>query len=821
MKILVLNPDLPVFPGRAGHEFLHATRLRGAGHDVGLVSLVHSREQDEKKSALADAGIRLYLWRDTRLDADGQAGNGVRPGPARVLLRAVHRALAGSARPLDTIIQDYQFRNIAPAVLDALRDDDWNACVVVQSNCARWLDHLPRFPVSVLVLHDVRSLVYSRRADTESSALRRAFTRLEARKYRKFERGYCQRFDLVVTVSDSDEQWVRRHYRPTRIATVPIPVDHEYFAPPAGAIEVPHRIAFTGMMDHPPNVDAACFFARQVLPLIRRRVPDAEFWIVGRDPAPAVAGLNRLPGVAVTGFVPDIRPYMASSAVLVVPLRFGSGMRNKILEAWAMEKCVVTTRVGAEGLDYRDGENVVVADTAEALASRVTELLVSPEKRDAIRMAGRRIVLARHDPSMLAGRYGEALSAALREGRGARRMHAVIDLRWMRPGVAGGIENLSRSFLANLSRLDRENRYSVMVPSISRFEFDLRGTANIRIVPIDGPARDSRHLFLSGEALARRLLRSDSWRSPEVERLRLGHQLEADVALSIPGYIHPDLHALSNVLICPDIQHEELPHFFSGEAREERRRIYRDALARARHVCAISEFTRTALVERLGVPAGKVTVTPLAADPMFEPGSPMRGRTAVVLAKYDLPAGGYLFFPGNTWPHKNHVGALDALRILGSIHGLRPLLVCTGAAQEAHPWLVERVGALGLAGRVRFLGYCPAEDMPSLYEGAAALVFPSRYEGFGMPVLEAMWCGCPVVCSRTTSLPEIAGSAALLVAPEEPAEIAEALARVLTDSTLRRALIERGLARAATFSWTTFTARVVECLQAAYDSKWS
>jgi glycosyltransferase involved in cell wall biosynthesis len=821
VKILVLNPDLPVFPGRAGHEFLHATRLQAAGHRVGLVSLVHTHEQDQKKQGLTDAGVDLYLWRDARLDADGRSGDGARPGAIHVLVRAVHRALVGGVRPLDTIIQDHQFRNIAPAVLDALRDTDWNACVVVQSNCARWLDHLPRFPVSALVLHDVRSLVYSRRADTESSVFRRAFTRLEAWRYRKFERRYCGRFDLVVTVSEADEEWVRSHYRPAHLVTVPIPVDHEYFAPPDNATEFPNRIAFTGMMDHPPNVDAACFFARDVLPIVRRHVPDAEFWIVGRDPAPAVAGLSRLPGVVVTGFVPDIRPYMASAAVLVVPLRFGSGMRNKILEAWAMEKCVVTTRVGAEGLDFRDGENVAVADTADALASRVVELLIDSKKRDAIRTSGRRIVLARHDPSALAGQYGAALSAALRERRDSRRMHAVIDLRWMRPGVAGGIENLSRSFLANLSRLDHENRYSVLVPSVSRFEFDLRSTANIRVVPVDGPALDGRHVFRRGAALARWLLRSDSWQSPDVERLRQGHRLDADVALSIPGYIHPDLHVLSNVLICPDVQHEEMPQFFSDEAREERRRIYRDALARARHVCAISEFTRATLVERLGLPASKVTVTPLAADPMFEPGSPMRGRASAVLAKYDLPAGQYLYFPGNTWPHKNHTGAVQALKILGDTHGFRPLLVCSGAAREAHPSLVKRTAAFGLADRVRFLGYCPAEDMPALYEGAAALLFPSRYEGFGMPVLEAMWCGCPVVCSRTTSLPEIAGSAALLVAPENPAEIAEALAHVMADSDLRRTLIERGLARAATFSWSTFTTRVIQSLQAVHDSKWS
>ena len=186
-----------------------------------------------------------------------------------------------------------------------------------------------------------------------------------------------------------------------------------------------------------------------------------------------------------------------------------------------------------------------------------------------------------------------------------------------------------------------------------------------------------------------------------------------------------------------------------------------------------------------------------------------------MLARYGLGSGQYLLFPGNTWPHKNHEGAVEALRVLRGAYGLDPLLVCTGSAKEAEGELRAKICAAGLEDRVRFLGYCPTTDMPALYEGAAALVFPSLFEGFGIPLLEAMWCDCPIVCSNTTSLPEIAGDAALLVDPRSPEELAHALARVLTDQAERNALIARGRRQVRAFSWRAFTLAIVAALYRA------
>jgi glycosyltransferase involved in cell wall biosynthesis len=817
MRVLILNGDLPVFPGQIGNEYLHTTRLARLVERVGLVSLLHTREQDEKKRGLVEAGVILYLWRSPRIDTPTRESSLDKPRLMRRLAEATYNATRNwRGLPADTLIQDLQFRNIAGPLVEALSEGPWEALVVVQSNCARWLDYLPRPPASVLVMHDVRALVYERRAAAAGSLIERWACRREARRYRRFERTYCRRFDLVVTVSPADEAWVRAHYRPRRLITVPLPVDRSYFAPMPGIRVRPERIVFTGMMAHPPNVDAAGFFAREVLPRVQMKRPEAEFWIVGRDATSSVASLAMLPGVVVTGFVPDIRPYIAQASVVVVPLRFGSGMRNKILEAWAMEKCVVSTRVGAEGLDCEDGANIVLADDAQTLADRVVDAMSNPALRDRVRTRGRALVASSHDPDALANRYADAIGAALREtARAEAPLRALIDLRWMRPGVAGGIENLSRSFLDHLIRLDRFNHYTVLVAAEVQYDFDTRGGPNVKVVAGDGLRVAMREAGLRALRLLHRRLRLQYWRTPEVETLRRAGAMDAEVALSIPGYIHADLMPLTNVLVVPDIQHEYCPEFFSGRELDERRRLYTQSARRAVHLCAISEFTRQTLIERLGTAPERVTTTRLAADPIFEPESPARGDHRRVLDRYSLPSGQYLLFPANTWPHKNHQGAVEALRLLREAYGLDPLLVCTGSSKGAEGELHAKIRAAGLEARVRFLGYCPTSDMPALYEGAAALVFPSLFEGFGIPLLEAMWCDCPIVCSNTTSLPEIAGDAALLVDPRSPEDLAHAMSRVLTDTATRQTLIERGRRQVKGFSWQEFTLAIVSVLYRA------
>lgn len=801
LRLLILNPHLPVFPGGGGVEWLTVRQLAQRAARVGLVSIAESAADRAKAAALGRDGVELYLG------ALAGAPGGPRrlrhaPRPLRALYRTVVRAshrLKARGRPLDTVNLDGGLRDMAEGIRSALSAGSWPVVAVVQSSAAHFLDRLPPLFVSVLVMHDVRARLYARAAETADSSLARRALAREAARYERFERSYCRRYDLVVTVSEDDAQWVREHYSPRRLLTLPLPVDATYFAPVDPREEVPGRIVFTGLMNHPPNADAAVFFARDVLPRVRAEMPDATFDVVGRRPTPDVRALEGLAGVRVTGEVADVRPFLASASVVVAPLRFGSGARQKILEAWGMDKAVVATRVGAEGLGARDGEHLILGDGAEGLAAAALRVLRDAGLRDRLRGHGRRLVLERHDPATVGDAYHRHLVQVVADrAQEDQPLRVALDLRWMVPGRAGGLETVARSFLAQLLEWDGRNRYSVLVPARCRFDFDVRARPNVRLRSTDSAGAYLRAAGRKARRAAHRALKLDAYDSAAVANLEFLHDLDAEIAYSMTGYIAADLHPLRHVLLVADIQHEYHPEFFAPDLLRELRALFADGLRRADHVCAISEFTRRTLIDRMGVPAPKVSVTPLAAAEWFRP-ERETGDTRRPAAFGLEP--GYLFFPAHTWPHKNHRAAIEALRLLRDRHGLRPRLVCSGSPRQAQPALEAQIAAGSLQAQVRFLGYCPREDMPSLYRGAAVLVFPSLFEGFGMPVLEAMASGCPVVCGNRTSLPEVAGEAAVQVDPEDHEALAEALRRVLTDAGLRADLRARGLAQAARFSW--------------------
>ncbi len=231
-------------------------------------------------------------------------------------------------------------------------------------------------------------------------------------------------------------------------------------------------------------------------------------------------------------------------------------------------------------------------------------------------------------------------------------------------------------------------------------------------------------------------------------------------------------------------------------------RLWRWALRgalRAARLIADSRFTREELLRWTDYPPHRVVVVPCGVAPAFRPLED-RAHLEGVRARYRLPRGRILLHVGHGSPRKNLLGLLQAVALVRGAGAEDVDLVQVGAA----PGDAERalVAQLGLEGAVHWLRTVPAEDLPALYNLADCFVFPSLYEGFGLPVLEAMACGTPVVCSNLASLPEVAGDAALLVDPREPAALARAILDVLEDETLRRRLREAGLRRATAFTWS-------------------
>jgi glycosyltransferase involved in cell wall biosynthesis len=258
-----------------------------------------------------------------------------------------------------------------------------------------------------------------------------------------------------------------------------------------------------------------------------------------------------------------------------------------------------------------------------------------------------------------------------------------------------------------------------------------------------------------------------------------------------------------------DLHYKLVPQAHFGLLGLGMRVLIPAAARRSHRLITASRQTADDLVAHLGVARDKIDVVPLAGGAPASPPSPepeLRARLA-------LGDGAIVLCPGAKRPHKNAVAVLDA--VAGMHADIRPIVVVTGYASPYEDELRARADTLGIAGLLRLPEHLPAADVEGLYALCACVVAPSLYEGFGLPVLEAMARGVPVICSDRSSLPEVAGDAALFVDPTDPRAIGAALGRMLADADLRADLAARGRERAAQFSWERTTAGVVAAYRRA------
>jgi glycosyltransferase involved in cell wall biosynthesis len=264
-----------------------------------------------------------------------------------------------------------------------------------------------------------------------------------------------------------------------------------------------------------------------------------------------------------------------------------------------------------------------------------------------------------------------------------------------------------------------------------------------------------------------------------------------------PGYNTPLFCTAPFVFTIHDLSHVYCPENSSPAIRMYYATFMKRACHRAAKILTVSEFTRTQIVHWAGVSPQKVLNVGCGVDPSYRPGGNAYGL--------DFP---YVLCVSNRKPHKNEVRVVDAFA--NACVDPRLHLVFTG---EGTNDIRRRIGCNNLSSRVDFVGFVPESKLPALYRGAQAMIFPSLYEGFALPVLEAMACGTPVVTANVTAMPEVAGSAALLVDPTSVEQIARAIERVLNDTLLRQHCREKGLLRAAGFSWANTAAKVHKTLR--------
>jgi glycosyltransferase involved in cell wall biosynthesis len=276
--------------------------------------------------------------------------------------------------------------------------DLWHCEWTPYAESLRGLTGTPR----LIMAHNVESLIWRRYYETETNRLKRWYIGKQWRKFEGFERRAFAEADRVVAVSAEDAALIEKQFGIPRVDVVDNGVDTDYFRPPPGARE-PGRILFMGSLEWRPNLDAVFQLLDHIFPKVVAAVPSARLCVVGRNPPNALQDrVARQANVELHGNVADVRPFMAQSGVMAVPLRIGGGSRLKILEALATAMPVVSTRVGAEGLWLEPGQHLTVVEGIENMADALVHAIRAPALALGMAEHGRRRVFGRYDWSLLA-----------------------------------------------------------------------------------------------------------------------------------------------------------------------------------------------------------------------------------------------------------------------------------------------------------------------------------------------------------------------------------------------------------------------------------
>jgi glycosyltransferase involved in cell wall biosynthesis len=374
-----------------------------------------------------------------------------------------------------------------------------------------------------------------------------------------------------------------------------------------------------------------------------------------------------------------------------------------------------------------------------------------------------------------------------------------IDIRRM---TEFGVGTYIRNVVRTLARLDRDSKYFL----------------------IGSPDRVAECGDLPPNFHAVNLAGGDNTVKGDLDFRAIVRRLNCDV-------VHiPHLFWLPRGLSCPYVLtvHDLLEHMYGSRNASSLRRsmhyyLTRRVLRRAARVIAVSQFTRNEIEKLLAIPDARIEVVYNAIDERFLYGHATQADRDLIAQRY-LVNHPFILYAGAIRPHKNVVRIIEAFSALKSElqkENLYPdiKLIIIGDDLSSHPRLRRTVVRSGVQNDVRFLGFVPIEVLRIFYDVAKVFVFPSLYEGFGLPPLEAMAHGTPVVTSNTSSLPEVAGNAALLVNPENVFEIRRGLQRVLLDSALRDRMKLRGYEQAKKFSWTTSVSRILEIYREVAEAR--
>jgi sugar transferase (PEP-CTERM/EpsH1 system associated) len=396
VKILVLAPDVPATSKMPGSPRLfNLCRELSRNHQLLLSTFCSSRDRYE-----------TFLSDPTQLDVFQRVDLLPEAPAAGWLGQQWHRL--NLAAHFETRYRNAQYnRSIRSHVRNTCARDRIDLIYADILPMTQYVDEGIGVP-AIVDLHDSLTLLFRRTLSAERSWRTRLSAYLGLISVKRLERDLEHKFDLAITNSAVDERVIRELTRELRTLTISNGVDMDYFSPGL-ALPEPDTIVFTGVMDYAPNEDAALYFGKEIFPLVKMQRPQAQYWIVGSNPSARIKDLTHDAGIHVTGSVDDVRPYVRRATVFVSPLRVGSGVKNKILAALAMEKATVATPLSVDGLDVAHGNELLLAEDAQSFAGKVLQLLADHAERRRLGANGLACVRSKYSWRAM----GEALDRAL------------------------------------------------------------------------------------------------------------------------------------------------------------------------------------------------------------------------------------------------------------------------------------------------------------------------------------------------------------------------------------------------------------------------
>ncbi|MEM7466645.1 MAG: glycosyltransferase family 4 protein [Pseudomonadota bacterium] len=305
-----------------------------------------------------------------------------------------------------TALNDYS-PELEQALLETLAEQEFDLaiCDFVQSALLfRQVKNIP----TLLFTHNVEAKIFERHLDAAGNPATQLLWWSQQKRMARFEKQSVHKFDRVIAVSDNDAAIFEREYGADNAVSIPTGVDIDFYQPGDPEKSDPHNIVFCGSMDWLPNEDGMKFFLTEIAGLLDARLENWSLTIVGRNPSDAMQALaGQSPNVTLTGWVDDVRTYLETAGVCIVPLRIGGGTRMKIYEAMAMGKAVVATTVGAEGLEGENGRDICLVDQPTDIAEAIVELVLDHDKRRAMEQSARRLVEENFSWARVADRFSE------------------------------------------------------------------------------------------------------------------------------------------------------------------------------------------------------------------------------------------------------------------------------------------------------------------------------------------------------------------------------------------------------------------------------